>query len=131
MQDSMLEKNLKELIGKSVAITYVGPDMEESRVLGRLRNVSAEVLEIAGVMDNVVLFRKSIKLVEVHFLQSPAEADTMKLFIRKMSGDSISAELLRQIGLLIEQGKICAKDNPTGVEWELSNWEPILSKTGE
>ena len=124
----MIEKNLRELIGKAVLIKYVGPDMEESQVLGKLKNVTVEQIEIASVMDSVLLFRKSIKIIEVRYVPTPQESDTVKLLIRKTPGTTLTSTLLRKIGLLIEQGKTCAKDNPKGVEWELANWDVLPPK---
>ena len=127
-EESMIEKNLRELIGKAVLIKYVGPDMEESQVLGKLKNVTVEQIEIASVMDSVLLFRKSIKIIEVRYVPTPQESDTVKLLIRKTPGTTLTSTLLRKIGLLIEQGKTCAKDNPKGVEWELANWDVLPPK---
>jgi hypothetical protein len=124
----MIEKNLRELIGKAVLIKYVGPDMEESQVLGKLKNVTVEQIEIASVMDSVLLFRKSIKIIEVRYVPTAQESDTVKLLIRKTTGTTLTSTLLRKIGLLIEQGKTCAKDNPKGVEWELANWDVLPPK---
>ena len=129
--ESMVEKNLRELIGKPIAITYVGPDMEESHASGKLKQVSAEQIEIASVMDNIVLFRKNIKIIEVRFVQPSAEADMVKLLIRKTPGMKLTASILRSIGKLIEQGKTCAKDNPRGVEWELANWDVVPKEEKE
>ena len=127
-EESMIEKNLRELIGKAVLIKYVGPDMEESQVLGKLKNVTVEQIEIASVMDSVLLFRKSIKIIEVRYVPTAQESDTVKLLIRKTTGTTLTSTLLRKIGLLIEQGKTCAKDNPKGVEWELANWDVLPPK---
>jgi hypothetical protein len=121
---SGMEKTLKELIGKNVVITYVGPDLETSKAMGKLKNATAEQIEVAGIMNDTILLRKNIKLIEIQYVQT-AEVDTVKLFIRKIPGLRITGSLLRKIGLLIEQGKTCAKNNPRGVEWELANWDVI------
>jgi len=123
--ESGMEKTLKELIGKNVVITYVGPDLETSKAMGKLKNATAEQIEVTGIMNDTVLLRKNIKLIEIQYVQTPAEVDTVKLFIRKIPGLRITGSLLRKIGLLIEQGKTCAKNNPRGVEWELANWDVI------
>jgi hypothetical protein len=115
------------LIGKNVQISYVGPDLEESRALGKLRSATAELIEIVGIMDTTLLLRKNVKIIEIKIAPSsnPSESNMVRLFIRKTPGMQLSPNLLRKIGGLIEQGKTCAKNNPKGIEWELANWDPV------
>ncbi len=124
-QPGAIEKALKDLIGKSVTITYIGRDTEQHQVEGKLKNVTEELLEFACTMGDSTILRENIKVMEVRSLPASVDSNTVKLFIRKQPDLKITGTLLRKIGLLIQQGKTCGKDNPKGVEWELANWDIV------
>lgn len=117
--------DLSKLIGKKVQINYINPAQEEQTVAGRLLAVSTDIILIDGPVMKSQLARKNMKIVSIDYVEEPEGEGIIKLIIHRKGKAKITADLMKQIGEMMEKGQRAGKNQPKGIDWELLTWQGV------